>query len=90
MTFEEAMVYPFPAGSPNSPTTVGEATREDWQWLSDKHEREGKAIREAPLEAFMAVREELEAEVESRKEFELASYVIREHCKKLMQEGRMS
>jgi hypothetical protein len=88
MTLEEAINYPFPAGSPNSPTTVGGARIEDWKWLADKHEREGKAILEAPLAAFMAVKDDIVAEVKRREEFNLAGYVVREHIR-LMQEGQV-
>lgn len=40
---------------------------------------------EAPLGTFMAVKDELLAELQRRSEFELASYVVREHIR-LMQE----
>jgi hypothetical protein len=85
MTLDEALAYPFSAECPTGPgMTVGTAKQADWQWLTAKRECEAKAIMEAPLGTFVAVKDELLAEFQ-RRSFELASYVVREHVR-LMQE----
>ena len=43
-----------------------------------------KAIMEAPLDTFVAVKDDIKAEMKRREEFDLASYVVLEHVKKLI------
>ena len=64
----------FPAECPSGPgMTVGTAKQADWQWLAARGEREAEALMEAPLGTFMAVKDELLAELQRRSEFELAT-----------------
>ena len=82
MTLDEALACPFPAECPSGPgMTVGTAKQADWQWLAARGKREAEALMEAPLGTFMAVKDELLAELQRRSEFELATRVVREHIR---------